>query len=443
MPSGGPSRSVGANTVASAIGALTTIGTSVLLLPIVLARIGLEAYGIWALGLLVVTYATTAGMGLAPTVARYVAVADGANDRAQIRRLFWGATAVYGVLGIGISGAVALFAPTLVSAFSVPHRLRGEAEVMVRLLAIAAAVALYAGCLGTFLQGLRRYVISTMTGVIASAAFFVVVASGLTRSQGIEFLALAFVSSQGLLMVLRLVALWEIIFSGLPTLPDRSEARMLAWFTVRMQVLPMSTLINNQSDRLVIGLIATPPVVGEYAIGAQVALAVTMLVGTLIGPMGAEFAHGYGTGAIEAVYGRYIDFQNRFIRLVCGISALACAGFGSLLIVWLQRRTGDASVFGVLTLLALAINMTTGPATAYLRSIGKPSLEAQYQLGIIGANIVLTVICGVVFGPLGVVGATLAAYASGSGWFYRRLDSYVAGGIEEVRGSIARGITLP
>ena len=41
------------------------------------------------------------------------------------------------------------------------------------------------------------------------------------------------------------------------------------------------------------------------------------------------------------------------------------------------------------------------------------------------ANIVLTIVLGIAFGPVGVVSATLIAYAGGTAWLFTRLEGVV------------------
>jgi peptidoglycan biosynthesis protein MviN/MurJ (putative lipid II flippase) len=74
---------------------------------------------------------------------------------------------------------------------------------------------------------------------------------------------------------------------------------------------------------------------------------------------------------------------------------------------------------------AYGLSLLTGTPVAYLRAIGRPSLEARLGAVLIACNVVLTVALGIAFGAYGVVAATTLAYCIGTGWFLRRFRSVV------------------
>lgn len=417
------------NAAISGVGALATLAASIVTLPIVLSRVGIAAYGVWAIGQLVVTYALTVSAGLGPTVARFAAVADGQGDVPQLRKLLWCATAVYGLVATVVVTLVYVLSSVIISAFSIASNYRTDAINMVQVLSIAAAIALYGGCLSSLLAGLRRYIWTAVASIGSAATFLIAIVIGLSASRGVTFLAVAFAGSQVVGVALRLIGVEDVIRSGRPALPSREEFRRLMSFTGRMQVQPIATLVNNQSDRMVIGLISSPTTVGEFAVGVQLPVAAMLIAGSLLGPLASELARDHGARDPPSVFGRFRDLQARWGILVVGGTGVGCASLGPVLTAWLRRPLGHAALFGALTLVAFAANLLTGPATSYLRAIGKPGLEARYGTLVMTLNIALTVALALAIGPLGVVIGTLGACWISAPVFFLALHRQVAGAV--------------
>jgi peptidoglycan biosynthesis protein MviN/MurJ (putative lipid II flippase) len=85
------------------------------------------------------------------------------------------------------------------------------------------------------------------------------------------------------------------------------------------------------------------------------------------------------------------------------------------------RANGDAGIFAALLLIGGACGLSTGTGLAYLRAVGRVSLEARFGLIILCTNALLTIVLAITIGPYGVVAGTLGAYAFGAAYFFRRL----------------------
>jgi O-antigen/teichoic acid export membrane protein len=201
----------------------------------------------------------------------------------------------------------------------------------------------------------------------------------------------------------------------------RAEVGELARFSLRMQVNVVSTLVNSQTDKIVVGLIATTAAVGQVGIGSQVAEAQRFVAFAALGPLIARMAISHGEGdqtRLAALYHRL----DRFWRpATAGFALVVCGAMYPLIAAWLGPGHGDAALYGIVLTVAYGINALTGPGVAYLRAIGRPGLEARYGGLVIGLNLAATIPLGILFGPLGVVAATAFAYATGTAWFLVRL----------------------
>lgn len=419
--------------------AIGSNATALVSVPIILDRLGLAEFGVWAIGTVVVAYTTTLLSGFAPTVQRLAALAAGAGDKDRLRRVFWTAVVVY--VGIGTVAAVlgTVLAEPFVALFSFPVRLRPDAVEMVRILGVTAGVGLVLSSMFNFLQGLGRFAVAAVANVGQSALYVGIAAVWLTPRGGVVFLSEALLIGTVAALVVSLIALGDVICIGLPRLLRPHEIREVVKFAVVLQVVPVALLINNQSDRVVIGIVAPAATVAEFAIGAQVAMAMRTALASALSPLFTDFATAIGAGTDpEEIRERFVALQRFWATLVIGVSGLTCAALGAILNTWLERPTGAAALFGVLTIIAFGINLLSGPATSYLRAAGTPGLEARYSVWTIAFNVVFTIACGLTLGAVGVVIGTLVAYAVATGQFFLRLRRLMPWAIDELPYRCAR-----
>jgi O-antigen/teichoic acid export membrane protein len=221
---------------------------------------------------------------------------------------------------------------------------------------------------------------------------------------------------------------------------SRGEGKELVAFSARLQVGVLSTLVNSQTDKLVVGLVATTAAIGEVGIGSQVAEAVRFLAMAALGPVLARLAIVHGEGGRERLAVLYHRAEFIWLRLGIGLTAIACGTMQPLISAWLGEEAGRAALYGALLMAAYGVNIVAGPPLAYLRAVGQPGLEARYGAITIAVNVVLTVALGIAFGPVGVVVATAIAYAGGTAWFFARLRGLVPPRAEPARPGLARAL---
>jgi O-antigen/teichoic acid export membrane protein len=372
-------------------------------------------------------YAGTLLTGLAPAVQRFAAAAAAADDLRKLRRLFWTAVLVYSVIGAAVFATVIIIAPALASLFAIPAKYATRSTTMFRTLGLCTWLVIIGACLNSFLAGLNRFVVTACINVLTSVVYVCLIALFLTAHNGITFLADAVTLGNGVGVLAALLALRDVIRSGRPRVVHRHEARELATFSSRLQVVPIAMLINNQSDRLVIGIVASAKTVGEFAIGSQVAVAARVAAGTMLGPMCTAFTRSHVSALPAELFARFRVVQSQWAVIILGSAAVLSASLPAVLHTWLGRPTGSAATFGILTIAAFAINLLSGPGTAYLRAIGLPSLEARYSFETILANALLTVALALTAGATGVVVGTLVAYAVMTGRFFWLFQARFAG----------------
>jgi O-antigen/teichoic acid export membrane protein len=412
------------NVAASVLNAAAVVSISLVTVPLILDAVGTAGYGVWTLGMALILYASILETGLGPAVQRFTAFARGGEDDAALGRLGWTTLALYAAAGLVLGGVLALLAPVLVDVFDPPARLRADAGTMFRIQGGALALALLAAGMGNLLQGVERFgtlAVSAAAGALAFLAGIVVLAD----PQGLPGLAIAACIGQGVTLIVRAAALRSTAFAGRPALLSRPELARFVGFSARLQVSVLSELINWQSDKLVVGLVARAATVGQLGIGAQFADGGRLLSGAALSPIQASFALAAGAGDEPELRRRFSELHRLWVLGVLGAGAIGAASLPPLIDAWLGAGFGEAALLGAFLVLGSAAGLSTGTGVAYMRAIGLPGLEARMGPLIVAANLVLTVPLALLAGARGVVIGTLGAYLIGAGWFFSRLRHHV------------------
>lgn len=392
------------------LNAAASILLAAITVPLALHFVGLNGFGVWTLAQTALFYVATAETGIGPALQRFISVARGTGEVKRAARLIWSASALYTALGAAVGAATILLAPAIVRLFDVDQALRADAVEMFRVTGVVMLLALLAGGLANVLQGLERFVAATVATTVAAVVFLIAAPILLAADYGLKGLALAALAQQAVGVVVRVWMIRDVLASARPGWITRGEARELVSFSARLQVNVASTLINSQTDKLVVGLVASNATLGAVGIASQAAEAVRFFLGAALGPINARLAVVHGTGDGGGLAALYHRLENTWIRVNIGITALATALMPALIIAWVGEDTGDATQFATILTFGYCVSVLSGPALAYLRAIGRINPEALLGLGLIAANVVLTVVLGIAFGAIGVVTATSIAY---------------------------------
>lgn len=411
---------LGRNVVANLLSAASGIGASLVSLPIILPAVGDAGYGVWTIGLTFVLYLTIADAGFAPAVQRWTALVRGEDDLRQAARLLWTTVALY--LGVGLlAGAVlAALAPSIADLFDFPAALRDEAVDMLRLVGLALVLSVLVSAVGNVLQGLERFVAIGFSTAAGAATYLGAVIVLLGAGRGIVGLAEATVLQQSVTLAGRVWALRDVIGTGAPALLPGSRFRELAVFSAKLQASVLSGLINTQSDKVVMGLVASAATLGQLGIASQLADAGRLVAGAALAPVMTALVVAVAAADRDALARQFGWAHRLWIEVVVGGTLIGLGALQPLLAAWLGPGYDQAALFGAFLVAGAGASLVGGVAIGYLRAIGRPGVEGRFGLVTVGLNVVATVPLAFALGPIGVVAGTFAAHALACAWLLRR-----------------------
>jgi O-antigen/teichoic acid export membrane protein len=413
----GLSRSV----AASMLSAAAVMGTAVVAVPMILHRVGTAGYGVWTLAGAVIVYSSILESGVGPAIQRDVAVSVGLGDDRRIHRSLWTVLLLYSSLGVVAFVVLRLAGPRLAGILDLQEPLRGEASATYANLGIPLGIVFLAASLGNVLQGLGRFAGLAMSAAAGGLVYLLAIPLLVGKGQ-VSHLIWAATLQQATVCLVRVGTLRDVWFSaGAPRLLIRPDIRRVMGFSARLQPWAVSELFNWQSDKVVVGVVASPTTLGHLGIGQQISDAGRLIIGAALNPVISSLATLAGTGATDQLRRRFHQLHRLWTVGIFGGAIISAATSYPLVIAWLGDGNEEAAVFAALLLIGSGFGLSTGAGLAYMRAVGRVGLEARFGFTILCANIILTIVLGITVGPYGVVAGTLGAYTLGAIYFFRRL----------------------
>ena len=397
---------------------MAPIIVSLALTPLLLTRLGLDRYGLWALALIVVSTVTSLDGGVSASLARFFAIHAARDDRADAGRLLFGSLLFFAVFGLVLTAGSLMLAPTLVDLLHIPASLESEATWLFRWLPLLAILALAADAMGALLQGngqFRELAIATSasSGLFA-VAVIVFVGSGAELPELYACAALRYAG----MAVAGIVLAWKRIAAQRPFLPSWATVREVAGYSSRMQVALMTGFVNAELDGFLIAAVAEVSYVGLYSIGLQAASAARSVPLYAFSPLLTRLTTTFRHGGKAAASAEFDLLEPRWLPSVLGYGALSISAIGFSVTVWLGDDYVLSGVTAVVLLTGYIVHVgLTGMRTCYVRAIGRPGLEARYSTVWTISNAALTVPLALVAGMIGVVSATAATGILASAYF--------------------------
>jgi O-antigen/teichoic acid export membrane protein len=428
------------NTAAQSAPTVILFSLSIVLAPIMLSRLGLAQFGVWAVTGAIAQYARLFDFGVTRSLARFVALYDAEKDRRGIEEALGVGLAAVAVLGALVLAGAALAAPLLSDNLGVLD----EGEMRIVLLSSVGILisALFADVINAVPVGLRRMGPPNVAGTIGGLVNFVASIAVLLASTELAAYAVVNCAAAVLGVVLAIVSLLYVWSAPYFSRPKLGRAREIVNFGVKSQMITVAELVNVQTDKLIIAAMLGARTAGAYEIANRVvqgALAFgTMTLSAMIPTATAEIVER-GKGVIGDFYSRY---TKRSLAIALPIFGVLCVSCPFLLVAWLGERPPETDQIVVLLSLAFAASLTTGVAMTLVMSDGDPGLVAQTAFLVVVLNVSSTLIVAPIFGLWGVLIATVSAEVVASGVFLFRFHRRYGFGWSDFRAAVGPPVAL-
>jgi O-antigen/teichoic acid export membrane protein len=386
--------------------------------PLLLSRLGLDRFGIWALALVAVNTLRLVDGGIAASLARFYAIHAAHDERVAAGRLLVGSFLGLAVIGLVLSLAMFPLAPTLVDLLNVPGALEGEAALVFRWVPALATLALMGESTSALLVGHGRFRALAGTMWTSAGAFAVAVVVFVDPGAHLEALMAATAARYVVLVAANLLFGAKHLSIRWPFLPSLATAREVGSYSSRMQLSAVTGFVNTELDAVVIAAVLPVRYVGLYQIGVQVASAVRSLPLYAFAPLLTRLTTIFRLEGREEAAAEFERLERRWLPAVAGYGVVATAAIGFSIPVWLGDRYVLSGAVAAVLLAGYTVHVgLTGMRTCYVRAVGRPGLETRSSIAWAVVNAILTVPLALLFGVLGVVAATAVAGMVASVYF--------------------------
>jgi O-antigen/teichoic acid export membrane protein len=406
------------NTLAQSASVIAGYLFSFLLAPIMISRLGLEPFGVWAVTGAFATYAGLLDLGIGRSLARFIAVFDAAEEKHRIDESVGLGLIATLLVGLVAAGVAALAAPFVADKLGVLDG--GEMRIV-----LLSSVAIWTvngidGVLTAVGIGLRHMVppnVATTVGVTINFAFSI---AALALSSSLVVYALANAAAGAVALLPAALAMRYVWRAPYVAWPSRALVKEVLAFSVKNQVGWLAELVNFQTDKVIIALLVDVRAAAIYEIASRVVLAVRSVAVLTVSAMIPTAAARIVEEGREVVGEMYRRYTLRSCAIAFPLYTLVSVTAPFLLIAWLKTSPGDAALLVPFLTLAYLVDMTTGVGSTISIGAGRPGLPSGNALLVAAANVAFTLALAPPFGLWGVVAGTFLAVTIGALLFNAR-----------------------
>jgi O-antigen/teichoic acid export membrane protein len=401
------------NSLATSGAMITGYLFSFVLAPIMLARLGLDLFGVWAVTGAIATYAAIMDLGIRRAVERFVAFYDARDDRRSIEELFGLGLLIITVVTVLASAAAVVAAPFVAG-------LLGDAlsptDMRIVLLSAVAIMVLnaYQSVMRAIPIGLQQMVAPAIAQTAGNVINFVFSLAALALSRDLVVYALANAAAAALSVIPTAIAVKHVWSPVRVRVPSRPLVNEVLGFSLKAQVAWLGALVNNQTDKIILGVLVDVRAAGAYEIANRVVLAVkaisVMSISALTSASTAQITRE-GSHVIPEFYRRYTQ---RSLSVSLPLLVFTTVTAPVLLTAWLGDVPENTIAVVVVLTLANCVNMATGVASTVSLGDGRVGAIARLSVIIVIINIVLTLALTPFFGLWGVLAGSALAISLGA-----------------------------
>ena len=394
------------NAVANYAGQFTIVAVGILLTPVIIAHLGVDMYGVWALVVSIQGLGGLFDLGLSTSIVKYVAEHHARGEEEQINRVVSSSFMLH--LGIGTLAMVA----TLLGAWLGLPLLNldaDELEVARVALIVAGAtlsVGLPLGVTGSLLLGLRHYGISNGVNIVYTLVSAAAILVALNMGGG----PVALVAINGVGLTASHLAKWLFAARLMPSLrvsprlAGIDTLKRIGSYSVWLFLLDTAKRIFYNADAVLIAAFLPVGQVTAYNLGFKPASAISYLSGPMVSvfmPAASQMGARSRTGELH----RLLVSGTRVALALTLAGALWLFAFGrQILQVWVGPGHENALPVMYLFLGVFLVTATQNPSGAILRGIGQVRTYSIVVLLEYAANVAISLL---LIPRIGVAGAAV------------------------------------
>lgn len=375
-------------------------------LPLNLAYLGTEAYGLWVLLGAFTVHFSLFELGFSGATVKFVAQYRAKSDRQSLNEIASTIFFTFAAIGLVTYGAAAFVSFHLDSLFRISPEQAATGRWLLLIIAVQIALNFPFSVYGAVVAGFQRHDINSVASIVAGIITAVVNITLLVAGYGL----VAIVAGTTTVRILAFLAYRANAYRVYPdlqirtSLVRRSRLREVTGFSIYTSVIDWANRLNYQLDSIIIGVFLGTPAVAVWAPAERIITATQRLTNQVNGilfPMIVDHDTAQERHRLQQILVQGTRFSLGFVVAIATVLVLLA---DPLIRAWLGPRSEQvAGAIPVLQILAVAVAIRVGGATGttILKGAGRHRSLAFVNLG---TGIVNVALSAALIGPFGLVG---------------------------------------
>jgi O-antigen/teichoic acid export membrane protein len=407
------------NTLFNFLGRFWALVVAFLLTPYIVSKLGLQAYGVWALVLVITSYLGLLDFGVGTAFVKYVAEHEARQDYVALNTFVSTGFAFYLAMSSVIIAFALVFGSVILRLLKIPPELMDSAWFV---LVVAATILAFSNAFSVFqgvITGLQRLDVLNIITLVVSVPDIIGTILFLQLGYGLRGL----IVNEVIVFILTTILLVTTAFRLLPGLQLRpvlctfTSLRRLVSYGLKVQISQLADLASSQMNKLLIGYFLGLSSVSLYELGSKAVLTgkrLSLVMASAILPAASEIEARQDEETLRRLY---IRGSKYLVLIAAPLMLFLLAGAPALIRTWLgPGYTASVLVIQFLSLGHL-VHLLTGVGTAIAKGIGRPEYETQYTLLLLVLQTVLGITLIIKLGFFGILLATPTSLLLSSCYF--------------------------
>ncbi len=397
-----------------------SIALGLIATPYIISQVGVQAFGAWVLLEAIVAYFSLAEMGIGTSFNKHIAEYHIKEEHDQLSSVVSAGFLFYLALGILLTLLALLFREQLLGSFDFANVSADEVSFVYFALIAVMCLRLLASPFKGVITGLLRYdIFNKLLSVTQTFSFCGVL---LWLHFGFGLPGLAFNAFAYALLDLLVIVIFA--FRIVPKLYLRANRhtykmfRRLFKYGLSIQVVAIAEVVNEQIDKVLLGIFRSTAMVGMYEVGAKIANTTNSLAAIVLPILTPTTSQLQAAGRDEEIKQLYLRGTSIIALLIVPVSCIVVLHAEQLIHLWLGKEGFEAAAVAARFLvMGFALYLIMGVGRLMSRGIGIPHHEMRSGILISASNLLLSFFMVRQWGIPGAVIASFVSLVIGSGYF--------------------------
>jgi O-antigen/teichoic acid export membrane protein len=374
------SRTLSKNAKLNFIGQIVVAICAIVLLPHVIRLMGYSSYGLLSLALTVFGSFSLLELGLGRATTKFVAEYISKNEYDKIASVIWSSIIIQLVIGIIGGVFLALFAQEISERITLQSDLKGEAEKIFYILAVAIPLILGSSALRGALEGAQRFDLVNYIKILLNLSAYLVPFIGAKLDLAVSEIVM-------IMLIARFLGTIAYLFSCISifpqlrrlTFPNWVDLKKLfsyaGWVAISSFIVPFLV----QIDRFVIAAYLSISAVTYYAVPFELLNGLWIIPGSIVAVLFPAFS---ATKEKDSHFSNLFHRPIKYILISLGPVVLVMFSYShEILSIWQGAIISNASgeVLKILVLGVLVNSLSWVPTNLIMGS-GRPDIVAKAHM---------------------------------------------------------------